>query len=140
MQRTVVAATLLSMLVGGCASFDRPVSTTSGEQLHTLAPGWERFFDVAWQADQRNGRPIVSGSILNRYGASAVRVQLLIEGLGETGAVLAQSVAWLGLPVTPYSTAYFEVPAPGHFPAYRVSVFAFDWLQTPRGRFLRQHF
>ena len=56
-----------------------------------MVPGWERFFDVARQSNDREGQPVVSGSLLNRYGDYASRVQLLVEGLDDTGAIVAQS-------------------------------------------------
>lgn len=128
--KTLTGAILLGFLAGGCASLDRPMTTT-GAELQALAVAPERFFELSWQSGRRHGEPIVSGSIMNRYGVTADRVQLLVEGLDEAGAVRTQSVAWLGGAVTPYSTVRFEVPAPGHFPDYRVSVFAFDWIETP---------
>jgi hypothetical protein len=129
------AAIVLGVLGGGCASGDRAALGPDGRRLESLAPGWDRFFDMSWQAGERWGRPVVSGRILNRYGDYATRVQLLVDGLDDTGAVVGQQVAWLFGEVPPHSSVWFEVPAPGRFPHYRVSIFAFDWLQTPKDGF-----
>lgn len=79
------------------------------------------------------GRPVVSGHILNDWGFPATRIQLLVEGLDATGRVESQKVAWLGATLTPGMRAYFEVPVDRPEPAYRVSVFAFDWVQRGDG-------
>lgn len=72
---------------------------------------------------------------MNDWGFSARNVQLLVEGLDSTGNVVGQRVAWLGSELTPGMRAYFETPAPPPAPAagYRVSVFAFDWVQAGGG-------
>lgn len=96
--------------------------------LTPLVVGWERFFKVEWQAPAGNGRPI-TGYILNDWGFPATRIQLLVEGLDQGGRVVGQRVEWLGASLPPGMRAYFEVPAPGPAPTYRVRVFAFEWLQ-----------
>jgi hypothetical protein len=109
--------------------------TTQAETLQPLVVGWERFFKLDWQADTRRGKPVVSGHILNDWGMPAARIQLLVEGLGPNGEIVGQRVAWLGGGIlTPGSRAYFEIPPAQPAPAYRVSVFAFDWVQTDGGR------
>jgi len=98
--------------------------------LQPLVAGWEQFFKIEWQAGDRAGRPVVYGRILNDWGMPAANMRLLVEGLDASGAVRDQQVAWLGSMLQPGMRAYFEVPVPSPAPAYRVSVFAFDWVQT----------
>ncbi len=95
-----------------------------------LVHGWESFFTITWEATRRWGRPWVAGYITNDYGFAATRVQLLVDGLDESGRVVSQNVSWLGSSFPPGSRVYFEVPAPETVARYRVSVLAFDWLQT----------
>jgi hypothetical protein len=95
-----------------------------------LVHGWESFFRVTGEPMKRWGRPWVGGYVSNDYGFTATRVQLLVEGLDATGRVVSQSVGWLGSTVPPGSRVYYEVPAPAPATSYRVSIFAFDWLQT----------
>lgn len=103
-------------------------------QLQPLVAGWEQFFRVEWQAGARAGKSVVYGKILNDYGMPAANIRLLVEGLDGGGAVTSQRVEWLGGGIlTPGTGAYFEVPSPGAAPTYRVSVFAFDWVQTGGG-------
>lgn len=95
-----------------------------------LVWGWEQFFKVTWEPMERKGRPYVAGYVLNDWGFPATRVQLLVDGLDPSGGVVSQTVSWLGQSITPGSRVYFQVPAPQPAASYRVSVFAFDWVQT----------
>jgi hypothetical protein len=95
-----------------------------------LVQGWERFFKLTWEPVQRKRQPYIGGYILNDWGFTATRVQLLVDALDSAGRVERQAISWLGHPVPPGSRVYFEVRAPQPAASYRVSVFAFDWLQT----------
>lgn len=108
-------------------------ATVHGASAQTLTPlviGWERFFILTWEASQDRGQPIVSGYIKNDAGFGARRIQLLVEALDASGRVTGQRVSWLGSSLTAGMRAYFEAPAPPAAAAYRVSVFAYDWVQT----------
>ena len=73
------------------------------------------------------GRTLVWGHVLNDGDLPARSVRLLVEGIGPGGELLGQEIAWVGS-LTPGMRAYFEVPVKTPAPAYRVSVFAFDWV------------
>lgn len=106
----------------------------SAAPLQPLVLGWERFFKLDWQADTRHGKPVVSGHILNDWGMPAGKIQLLVEGIGSNGEIVGQRVAWLGGGLlTPGARAYFEVEPARPAPSYRVSVFAFDWVEGDGG-------
>lgn len=131
----VFAPVSLSITLLAACSMQLDVVGPGQASLHPLVIGWERFFKLDWQADTRHGRPVVSGYLLNDWGMPAARIQLLVESLGPDGEILGQRVAWLGGGVlTPGSRAYFEIPPVEPAPAYRVSVFAFDWVQSDGGR------
>ena len=120
--RVLVIAALLGVLAAE--------ADVAAQRLTPHVSGWERYFTVSWETFERRGRPHVSGSVVNRYGTTAWRVQLLVEGLDSSGQIVAQRVEWLGGDVGPFSRRYFEVPAPQPASSYRVSVFAFDFLQA----------
>src|SRR5438046_7983720 len=62
--KVLAAAALIASGVAGCASTDEAMPAASpGHELHTFAPGWQRFFTLDWQAGQRSGRPILSGAV-----------------------------------------------------------------------------
>jgi hypothetical protein len=99
-------------------------------ELEPLIRGWERFFKISWEAWERNGQAVVGGYIANGWGFPAMKLRLLVEGLDGSGRVVTQEVGWLGTALTPGMTAYFEVPVRQRSSRYRVSVFAFDWVQA----------
>lgn len=107
------------------------LATAQGSpRYEPLVRGWEQFFRVTWEPFERWGRPSLGGYIVNDGGLTAMRAQLLVEALDPSGNVVKQTVQWVGSPIPPGARVYFEVPVPQSAPAYRVSVFAFDWLQT----------
>lgn len=123
--RLVAMMTALVLLAGPGAAVAAP--------LEPLVSGWEAYFKLDWQAEHRAGRPVLTGHVLNDWGVPAASLQLLVEGLDGSGAVISQRVEWLGTMLTPGTRAYFELPVSGTAPAWRVSVFAFDWVEADGG-------
>jgi hypothetical protein len=109
------------------------LATVSGATAQTLTPlvlGWERYFTLTWEAGQHRGQPGVHGYIKNESGFPTRRIQLLVEAVDASGRVTGQRVSWLGSDLTSGMRGYFEAPAPPPAATYRVSVFAFDLVQT----------
>jgi hypothetical protein len=98
------------------------------QPLEPLVVGWERFLRVEWEVADRGGQPVVSGYVTNDSRYTVRRVQLLVEALDATGAVVAQEATWAaGDMMAPSARTFFEVRAPASPPmTYRVRVFAFD--------------
>jgi hypothetical protein len=119
-----------SLALAGCAG---PAS--GGGPLTPLVVGWEQFFTLTWTVDERRGRPVVSGKVHNNWNFAAANMRLLVDELGPNGEILGQQLGWLGFTLTPGTSAPFEIPVAHRTPNYRVSVFAFDWIQSDRGRF-----
>jgi hypothetical protein len=122
--RPSLIAVLMGVLLAG--------AEVGAQSLTPHFPAWERYFDVRWERFERRGRPYLSGYVISKYGATATRVKLLVDGLDSSGQIVAQRVEWLGDAVPVFSRTYFEVPAPGPASSYRVSVFAFDFIQAVR--------
>jgi hypothetical protein len=101
--------------------------------LTPLVVDGERYFTVEWQTSDTNGHPTVYGRIRNEYGFSARKIRLLVNSLDATGAVTAQTIAYVPFEVTPGTTAYFEAHVPARAASYRVSVFQWDWSQSGGG-------
>ena len=120
--------TVLLLLVALAA----PIGVTAAN-LTPLVLGWEQFFKIDWQTGQRGSKPVVYGHLKNDWGMPATKIQLLVEGLDASGAVVGQKVAWFGNMLNPGIREYFEVPVPWQTPTYRVSVFAFDCVQAGGG-------
>jgi len=101
--------------------------------LTPLVVDGERYFTVEWQAADTNGGPVVHGRIRNEYGFSARKIRLLVNSLDATGAVTAQTIAYVPFEVTPGTAASFEAHVPARAASYRVSVFQWDWSQSGGG-------
>ena len=124
-----VRAQVIVVLIGLLAI----ATDTSAQSLTPTFPGWERYFRVTWEPFDRGGQPYLRGSIVSSYGVMATRVQLLIDSLDASGQVVAQRVEWLGGSNLPgFSSTYFEVPIRERAQRYRVSVYAFDFVQSAR--------
>ena len=104
--------------------------TSTAPVLEPLVLGWERHFTITSETWERGNRSVVAGYVINDAGFTAMKVQLLVDGLDGTGRVVNQRMTWLGSALTPGARAYFEVPVVPGTSQYRVSVFAFDWLQS----------
>lgn len=120
---------LLAIAVALCL-VPGPAAAQGGAARYTpLVVGWERFFVITSETVQVKGRTRVVGTVVNEFGFAAARVQLLVDGLDASGQVTGQSVVWLGQMLGPSGRGYFDVPAPAGV-SFRVSVFAFDWVQA----------
>lgn len=138
--KPMIRVALTAALSAACAT-GAPAASVAGpaaspaetKLLRPLVIGWEQFFKLNWQVGQRHGHPVVVGHIYNNWGTAATNVRLLVDGLDPAGYVIAQRLAWLGGDLTPGTTAPFEIAVPGPAATYRVSVFAFDWIERGRG-------
>ena len=97
--------------------------------LTPLVVGWEQFFRIDWQTGHRGSQRVVYGHLKNDWGMPAAKIQLLVEGIDASGALVGQQVTWFGATLNPGIRYYFEAPAPWQASTYRVSVFAFEWVQ-----------
>jgi hypothetical protein len=91
--------------------------------------GWERYFRLDWTAEPKPSGQEIAGYIYNTYGSPAVNVQVLAQGLDPAGNVVAQKLEWVSGGVPPLNRSYFRVAGLPPANAYRVSVWAFDWVQ-----------
>lgn len=131
MRRIVTAVALVSVVwLSPQPAVAQAASPPLTAPYAPLVWGWEQFFKVTWETSERNGRPYADGYVFNDWGSTATRVQLLVDGLDSSGRIVSQRVSWLGQSVAPGSRVYFDIPAPQPASSYRVSVFAFDWMQT----------
>lgn len=75
----------------------------------------------------RGGRPVIQGYVYNDYGRPASDVQLLVETLDASGAVIGRTVGFVRGVVQLNDRTYFEVPIKVTGASYRVSITGFDW-------------
>jgi hypothetical protein len=107
--------------------------TQAAALLSPLVVNGERYFTVEWQAADANGRPTVYGRVRNEYGFPAHKMRLLIDSLDASGAVTAQTFAYVPFDVTPGTGAYFEARVPVRAASYRVSIFQWELGQSGGG-------
>ena len=126
---------LVAILLAVSLALSACAPSTSGGPLTPLVVGWEQFFQLTWTVGERKGHPVVTGKIYNNWGFAAANMRLLVDELDANGQIVDQRIGWLGFTLTPGTTAPFEIPVAHATPNHRVSVFAFDWVQTDgRGR------
>jgi hypothetical protein len=73
----------------------------------------------------------VSGYVMNEYGAPMKNVQLLVQALDENNKVVGQKLVWLGGVLSGFDRRYFEVTGLPPAKDYRVSVWAYDRIESP---------
>ena len=101
-------------------------SAAAGEQrLSPLVINWEDYFRIDWQVGERAGRPVLTGHVysVQKYGARWM--QLLVDRVDASGALIGQRLVWLPSEVPRGGQVYFEVrvePAA----SYRIAVYAYD--------------
>ena len=130
--RVTVVCGLVVMLGQACAG--GATSSVSGGPPGPGAPsygiyGADSYFKVEWQADERAGRPLVTGYVDNLWGLPTRNVRLRVEALDAAGNVTASYIGYVFGYVAPGTRVYFEVPVAAKAPAYRVSVLSFDPVQ-----------
>lgn len=109
------------------------VVPTTGAEALPLSPlviNWQEYFQVDWQVSERAGKPLLTGHVrsVRKYGARWM--QLLVDRLDASGALIDQRLVWLTSEITRGSQVYFEVrmePAA----SYRVAVFAYEIPDRP---------
>ena len=103
------------------------------EPLRPLVAGWVQYIRLSWEPGERAGRPIVRGRIQNEWGFPATDIRLLVDGFDAAGKLVNQNIGWLGTQLPPGIYSDFEVPVRQPAASYRVSVFAFSWVQAGNG-------
>ena len=80
-----------------------------------------------WEVETRHGRPFIQGYVYNDSLRAACNVQVLVETLDASGAVIAREVGFVRGAVGFNDRIYFEVPIKTPGASYRVSVTGFAW-------------
>ncbi len=79
-------------------------------------------------AEDRRGRPIVSGYVYNqRSGTYATSMRLQVEALDASGQAVGSTTGFVFGDVPPSGRSYFEIKAPAKAASYRVTVQGFSW-------------
>jgi len=103
--------------------------TADTAALQPLMPGWERIFRIDVKPGERKGKPVLRGDLVNDSPYTVARVRLLADALDGSGNIVAQRIEWIPRVMGPFSSQYFEIPAPGPAAAYRVQVFDYERIE-----------
>jgi len=113
---------VIVVLVAACATIrpgdapDAAANTTdSGDFAVTAQPG-------TWRKQAQ-----VEGYVRNKRDVPAARILLRVEALDGTGRVLTSAIRALDQNIPPSDRVFYQVPAPGSAPAYRVQVDYVFW-------------
>lgn len=80
-------------------------------------------FRLEWSKDGRK----VNGYVYNPTSRYAASMQLLVEGVDGSGAVVNKTTTWVR-DVPPNNRAFFTTSVPDAA-SYRISVLSFKWIQ-----------
>jgi hypothetical protein len=101
----------------------------------TLTTGWEQHFTIEWSASPgANGARRLTGYVHNKHGELVTQMRVLGQALDQSGAVVAQRIAFVPGGVGGFGRAYFEVPNLPAANGYRVSVWDYTWNQADGDR------
>ena len=96
--------------------------------------GEQNWFRLDWNVEPRkNGSRWITGYIYNSYGRAAVNMQLLAQGFDPSGNLVGQQLGWVLGPVPSTSRAYFVLTRLPQADHYKISVWAFDFVQGVGG-------
>jgi hypothetical protein len=127
----VAAALLTQACTGGTMAVapSAPAAAGAPSDPSYGVYGYDSYFKVESQPDERHGKPLVSGYVGNQWGFPVRNVRLRVEALDAAGNVTATSIGYVNGTVIPGSRVYFEVPVPAKAPGYRVRLLSFDPVQ-----------
>lgn len=129
-RRRALAATVLVVLIplaAGCA-------TTGGlapsATMTTAVVGWEHWLRLDWTVQARPSGQEIDGYVYSKHGSPIINVRILAQALDASGNVVGQKVEWVPGAVPGLHRAYFRVAGLPSAPSYRVSVWAFETLES----------
>jgi hypothetical protein len=126
---------LVVATIAGCAA---GTGMTPSASVTTAVQGWEHYFRLDWSPKATRAGTEIEGYLYNNYGRPMGGVRVLGQALDAQGTVLAQKIEWVPGIVPALDRSYFRISALPTAPQYRVSVWAFDIIDSgdfPHRRF-----
>lgn len=101
-----------------------PAGASAGTHAEaTLA----EYFRLDWETTPGAPGPTLAGHVRNVSDLPVDRMQLLVESLGQDGAVVGSFRTWVLGVIPAHQHAYFSTRVPAAAFAYRVSILTFEW-------------
>jgi hypothetical protein len=113
---------LVAVLVASAALLPAPVTAGPLHAEETLA----EYFRLQWQPTIGADGSAIGGHVRNVSNLPVERMQLLVERLDASGAVVGQSRTWVMGVIPAHQHAYFSTRVPAAAD-YRVTILTFDW-------------
>ena len=125
------AAVLLAVVpfIAGCTGAAAGVMPSPS--VTSTMEGWDHWFHIEWQPVARPDGSEIAGYVYNDYGAAAGNVRILAQGLDASGNLVGQQLGWVHGGVPPMHRSYFKIAGLPPAPQYRVTVWSFDFVQSP---------
>jgi hypothetical protein len=125
---------VLAAALAGCAG----AGLAPSADVTTTVVGWEHYLRLEWAAQPGPAGTDIDGYVHNQYGSPMGGVRLLAQAL-DGPAVVAQTIVWVPGIVPNFGRSYFRIPTLPPAPAYRVTVWSFDIIETDDFRRRRHH-
>ncbi len=128
-RHALVAALLVVIpLIAGCTGAGGGL--TPSATMTTAIQGWERWLRLDWTAQSRPNGQEIDGYVYSNYGSPITDVQLLAQGIDGAGNVVGQKLEWVPGVLPALQRSYFRISALPPAERYRVSVWAFNIVQS----------
>ena len=131
--KTLRVAAIVAVLAAGHAGAGVAGGLSPSASVTTTVQGWEHYFRLEWTPQLKRGGVEIDGYAYNNYGRPMGGVRILAQALDDAGSVLGQKIEWVPGTVPPFGRSYFLVRGLPQAPHYRVSVWAFDIIDSPGG-------
>jgi hypothetical protein len=118
------------VVLGSLAASVAAGGMTPSASVTTTIQGWESWLRLDWTTQVRPNGQEIDGYLYSKYGSTIFNVQLLAQGLDGAGNVMHQKIAWVPGTVPSLQRAYFRIPEMPQADRYRVTVWAFDFVQS----------
>jgi hypothetical protein len=126
----VAVAAALAVVVTGCglpSDYPEP----SGD-ITTLMPGWERFFNIKWNAEpEHDGKRDIDGYVYSTYGEYAKEMRLLVQARDTSSNVIDERIVWVPAGVGGFGRTYFDAGKLAAADHYTLSVWDYTINQAP---------
>jgi hypothetical protein len=126
--RAALGAVLVALtpLLGGCAT----AGMTPSASVTTAMQGWERWLRVEWTGQTRPGGHEIDGYVYSTYGSPIYDGPAPRAGARRGRQVVSQKMTWVSRHGAPARAHVLPGPAMGPAASYRVTVWAFETLQS----------
>jgi hypothetical protein len=123
----LIIVLVVASLAPGCTAAN---GMTPSASVTTTVQGWEHYFRLDWSPKATAAGTEIEGYVYNNYGRPMGGVRVLGQALDAQGNVIAQKIEWVPGIVPTLDRSYFRISALPTAPQYRVTVWAFDIIDS----------